>query len=96
MIQRLGAILLFYKPFFLGSMVVNILIVISNPSIFTGILVKFLLTVFVWYLMQETGANRKLIFYKNLGISTRGLFTMLFLIDISITIIFLLLIKAFL
>ena len=95
MIQRLGAIFLFYKPFFLWSMAVNIVLIIVNPYILPSIITKLLLTFFVWYLVHETSANRKLIFYKNLGISTWRLFLTLFLIDITITIIFLLLMKAF-
>jgi hypothetical protein len=95
MMQRLGAIFLFYKPFFLWSMAVNILILFVNPYILPIIITKLLLTFFVWYLVHETSANRKLIFYKNLGISTWRLFSTLFLIDIAITITFLLLMKAF-
>lgn len=91
--QRLGAIFLFYRPFFLWSMAVNILIVIFNPYILPSIITKLLLTFFVWYLVHETSAKRKLIFYKNLGISTGRLFSTLFLIDMIITITFLLLRK---
>ena len=95
MIHRFGAILLFYKPYFLWSMAVNVLIIIFNPYILPSIITKLLLTCFVWYLIHETNAKRKLIFYKNLGISTWRLLATLFLIDITITISFLLLIKAF-
>ncbi len=95
MMQRLGAIFLFYKPFFLWSMAVNILIIIFNPYILPSIITKLLLTLFVWYMVHETSAKRKLIFYKNLGISTWRLFSTLFIIDIAITITFLLLMKAF-
>lgn len=95
MIQRLGAILIFYKPYFLWSMAVNVLIVIFSPYILTSVITKFLLTCLVWYLLHETNAKRKLIFYKNLGISTWGLFATLFVIDIIITLSFLLLMKAF-
>lgn len=95
MTHRFGPILLFYKPFFLGSMGVNILIVIFAPHLLPSIVTKLLLTFFVWFLMHETNAKRKLIFYKNLGISTWRLFATLFVIDIAITISFLLLMKAF-
>ena len=95
MIQCLGAILLFYKPFFLWSMGVNVLIVIFDPYILPSVTIKILLTIFAWYYIQETNAKRKLTFYKNLGISSWQLFTSLFLIDIAITITFLLLMKAF-
>ncbi|MBJ7879405.1 hypothetical protein JEM65_01870 [Gelidibacter salicanalis] len=93
--HRLGAIFLFYRPYFVWSMTINILIVIFNPYILPSIITKLLLTFFVWYLVHETGAKRKLLFYKNLGISTWRLFTTLFFIDITITITFLLLMKVF-
>ncbi|MBO3097311.1 hypothetical protein [Gelidibacter pelagius] len=95
MTHRLEAILLFYKPFFLWSMGINILIVIFTPHVLPSIITKLLLTFFVWFLVRETNAKRKLIFYKNLGVSTWRLFSTLFVIDMVITISFLLLIKAF-
>lgn len=94
-INQLGAILLFYKPFFLWSMAVNVLIVIFDPYILPSITTKLLLTIFVWYYIKETHARRKLNLYKKLGISTWRLFSTLFVIDIAITITFLLLMKAF-
>jgi hypothetical protein len=51
--------------------------------------------VFLWYLVTETNARRKLIFYKNLGISSFKLFSSLFIIDISIMIVYIILIKEF-
>ncbi|WP_323027705.1 hypothetical protein [Gelidibacter japonicus] len=95
MTHRLGAILLFYKPFFSWSMAINSLIVIFAPHILPSIITKLLLTCFVWFLVRETNAKRKLIFYKNLGISTWRLFSTLFVIDLAITISFIMLMKAF-
>ena len=93
--QRFGAILIFYKPYFLWSFGINILMMIFNDDLFPAIITKLLLTIFLWYVITETYARRKLIFYKNLGISTLKLFTYLFFIDIFITIIFHLLIKEY-
>ncbi len=93
--QQLLSILAFYRSFVFWSFLINIVITIVNPSIFTAIITKLLLTVFVWYSVHETGAKRKLIFYKNLGISSLKLFTVLFFVDILITISFLILIKEF-
>jgi len=93
--QKLLTILAFYKPFVLGSFLVNIAITIVNPFIVPAIITKLMLTVFVWYLVNETNAKRKLIFYNNLGISSIKLFSMLFFIDIFITISFLILIKEY-
>ena len=93
--QQLLSILAFYKPFVMWSFVVNIAIAIVFPFVFISILTKLLLTIFVWYMANETNKKRKLIFYKNLGISTVKLFSTLFLVDIIITITFITLIKEF-
>jgi len=96
MLQRFEAILLFYKPYVLWSFVINILIVIFSPHIFPAIITKLVLTFFIWYFINETNSSKRLIFYKNLGISSFQLFAALFLIDIFITIAFLLVMQEFL
>jgi len=93
--QQFLSILAFYRQFVIWSFVINIAIAIVYPFVFTAILTKLLLTVFVWYLVNETNAKRKLIFYKNLGVSTFKLFSILFLVDIVITITFIIIIKEF-
>lgn len=93
--QQFQAILIFYKPYFLWSCAINTIIISFNPHFVPLLLTKLMLTVFLWYLMNETHGKRKLIFYKNLGISTFRLFATLFLIDIFITIIFLQFITEF-
>lgn len=93
--QQLLSILTFYKPFVLWSFIINIVITIINPYIFPAIITKLLLTIFVWYFVNETSAKRKLIIYKNLGISSFKLFSTLYIIDILITISFLSIIKEF-
>ena len=93
--QQLLSILVFYRSFVVWSFLVNIAITIVNPYIAPALLTKLLLTIFVWYWVNETNAKRKLIFYKNLGISTIKLFSALFFIDSIITISFLVVIKEF-
>jgi len=93
--QKLLTILAFYKPFVIWSFLVNIALTIVNPFIVPAIITKLMLTVFVWYLMNETNAKRKLIFYNNLGISSIKLFSVLFFIDIFITIGYLILITEY-
>jgi len=93
--QQLLSILAFYRSFVLWSFLINILITIVNPYIFPAIITKLLLTVFLWYFVHETEAKRKLILYKNLGVSELRLFITLFLIDVMFTITFLTLIKEF-
>jgi len=93
--QQLISILSFYKQFVLWSFVINIAIAIVFPFVSTAILTKLLLTIFVWYMVSETGAKRKLISYKSLGVSTFKLFSILFLVDIFFTITFIVVIKEF-
>lgn len=93
--QKLLTILAFYKPFVFGSFLVNIAITIVNPFIVPAIITKLMLTIFVWYLAKETNIRRKLIFYNNLGISSIKLFSVMFFIDIFITIGYLILIKEY-
>ena len=91
--QQLISILSFYKQFVLWSFVINIAIAIVFPFVSTAILTKLLLTFFVWYMVSETDAKRKLISYKSLGVSTFKLFSILFLVDIFFTITFIVVIK---
>jgi hypothetical protein len=93
--QRFLTILAFYKPFVVWSFAVNALMGFFNPHLAPAIITKLFLTVFVWYYVSETNVRRKLTFYKNLGLSTFKLFSSLFLIDIILTICFLLVFKEF-
>ncbi|GAL72199.1 hypothetical protein JCM19302_2116 [Jejuia pallidilutea] len=49
----------------------------------------------MWYFITETQAKRKLVFYKNLGISTLKLFALFYLIDIILSLPFILILKEF-
>lgn len=93
--QQLLSILSFYRQFIVWSFVVNIAIAIVFPFVFTAILTKLLLTIFVWYMVSEANAKQKLIFYKSLGVSTLKLFSILFFVDILFTITFIVVIKEF-
>ena len=83
--QRFEAILVFYKPYFLWSIGITILMIVLNTHMVPILFMKFILTVFLYYILQETSGKQKFIFYKNLGISNLRLFSTLFLIDIFIT-----------
>ena len=93
--QKLLTILAFYKPFVIWSFLVNIAITVVNPFIVPAIVTKLMLTIFVWYFVNETNTKRKLIFYNNLGISSIKLFSVMFFIDIFITIGYLIIIKEY-
>ncbi len=93
--QKLSSILLFYKPYFLLSFAINILITIFNPEIITAIGTKLIFVVFLWYFISQTKGKRMFDSYKIIGFSTFKLFTSIFLIDIALTIGYLLIIKEF-
>ncbi|MBN4084925.1 hypothetical protein JYT89_01140 [Flavobacteriaceae bacterium AH-315-B10] len=94
--RQLLSILAFYKPFVIWSFVINIAITFVYPFVFIAILTKLLLTVFVWYIANETNVKHKLMLYRALGVSTFKLFSVLFLVDTIITITFMIVIKEFL
>ncbi|MBT8258151.1 MAG: hypothetical protein KJO49_06735 [Bacteroidia bacterium] len=93
--QQFLTILTFYRPFVLWSLMINVCIAIIYPFIIPAITTKLFLAVFVWYLVSETNARRKLDFYRRLGISPIRLFSILFVVDIFLTIGFLEVVKAY-
>ena len=93
--QHLSALFIFYRPYMLWSFGVNILFAIMSYSLIPIFIIKLILIAFLWYLMNETNAKRKLIFYKNLGLSTLKLFGSVFIIDLILSLPFLLILKEF-
>ena len=93
--QRLLAILAFYKPFVVWSFIVTAIIGFFNPQLVPAIATKLFLTVFAWYYVSETSNKHKLTFYKNLGISPLKLFSSMFVVDCILTIGFLIIFKEF-
>ena len=93
--QQFLTILTFYRPFVLWSLFINVGIAIVYPFIIPAITTKLFLAVFVWYLVSETSARKRLEFYKRLGISTFRLFSILFIVDILLTIAFLEVVGAY-
>ncbi|ARV09067.1 hypothetical protein BTO05_05235 [Winogradskyella sp. PC-19] len=93
--HRLLAILAFYKPFVVWSLVITAVIGFLNSHLAPALIIKLFLTVFAWYYVHETSQRRKLTFYKNLGISPLKLFSIIFMIDCILTIVFLTIFKEF-
>ena len=93
--QRFLAILAFYRPFVVWSFIVTAIGAFFNAHLAPAIVTKLFLTVFAWYYVSETPNKRKLTFYKNLGISTLKLFSIMFIVDCILTIIFLTIFKEF-
>jgi len=92
---RFLAILTFYRSFVVWSFIVNAIIGFFNPVIVPALVTKLFLTVFAWYYVSETRNQRKLTFYKNLGISSLELFSVVYVIDCILTIIFITIFKEF-
>lgn len=93
--QQLFSIFVFYRPLILWSFGINAFLSFLEYEIIPIAIIKLLLVAFLWYFLNETNAKRKLILYKNLGISTFKLFSYLYFIDLLFSIPFLLILKAF-
>jgi len=91
--QRLGAILVFYKSVLIWSFIINILIIMVTPYIYITILTKLFLLVLILFLLNK--AKTKLLICENLGISQIKLFAILFILDTIMTTSSLSIIKAF-
>ncbi|WP_299099408.1 hypothetical protein [uncultured Winogradskyella sp.] len=92
---RFLAILSFYKPFVVWSFVITVVVSFFNAQIAPAIATKLFLTVFAWYYVSETPNKRKLTFYKNIGISPFKLFSIMFLVDCLLTVIYLTIFREF-
>lgn len=93
--QQFFSIFAFYKPFILWSLIINMIFSFLEYEIIPILILKLLLVIFLWYFLNETYAKRKLTFYKNLGISTLKLFTLLYIIDFVFSLPFLILLREF-
>lgn len=93
--QQLMSILLFYRPFIIWSLVINMLFAFLKFEVGIIMASKLLLVLLLWHILNETQAKRKLIFYRKLGVSTIKLFTLLFIMDLAISIPFLIILKEF-
>ena len=93
--QQLFSIFIFYRPLILWSFGINTFLAFIKYEIIPIAIVKLFIVAFLWYFLNETNAKRKLVFYKNLGISTIKLFSFLYLIDLLFSIPFLLILKEF-
>ncbi|APY09122.1 hypothetical protein BWZ20_12775 [Winogradskyella sp. J14-2] len=83
----------FYKTYVAWSFVVTILLGFVDSHYVPAIVTKLFLTIFAGYVTKETSSNRKLTFYKNLGISTYTLFFSMFIVDSVLTVLIIFLFK---
>ena len=87
--QRLGTILSIYKPLFVWSFIINILLIAVSPNIFITILTKLFLFIMVLYFFTQTKSKSKVLGFKKIEILHFKLYSILFLIDTLLTISFL-------
>ena len=87
--QRLGTILSIYKPLFVWSFIINILLIAVSSNIFITILTKLFLFIMVLYFFTHTKSKSNLFGFKKFEISQFKIYALLFLIDSLLTISFL-------
>jgi len=85
----------FYKTYIPWSFIITLLLGFVDSYYIPAVISKLFLTVFAWYVTNETSSKRKLTFYKNLGISTQLLFVSMFVLDSLFTVFILFLFKLF-
>lgn len=83
----------FYKTYIAWSFIITILLGFVDSHYIPAVLTKLFLTVFAWYITNETSNKHRLTFYKNLGISTYALFFSMFVVDSVLTILIIFLFK---
>ncbi len=93
--QQISSIFLFYRPFVLWSFIANSFLLVMGVHLIPLFLIKVCLIISLWYFTLQTKAKHKLTFYKNLGISPLKLFLSIFVIDVLLSIPFLLILKEF-
>lgn len=86
---------MFYRPFIIWSLIVNMLFAFLKFEVVLIIISKLLLVVLLWHILNETRGKRKLLFYKRLGLSHIKLFSSVLVLDLVLSIPFLLVLKEF-
>ena len=94
--HQLLSILLFYRPFIIWSIVLNMVFSFIKLDIAIILIIKLLLIFSLWHLLNETKANQKLDLEKNLSLSTLKLFSFIFVIDALCSLPFLIILREFL
>lgn len=93
--QQLFSIFVFYRPYILWSFTINALFSFMRIEPIIIVIAKLFLVGFLWYFLNETTARRKLTLYKNLGISSFKLFSFVYVIDLLLSLPFLIILSAF-
>jgi hypothetical protein len=91
----LKSIFVYYKPLFLWSFAINLIILIMSQSYALTLCAKLFLVILFWLLLKDFGVRRKIGFYKMVGVSNFKLLGIIYIIDCLVMLTFLLLIKGF-
>ena len=83
--NRLGAILIFYKSVFIWSFLINVLLIMVTPYIFITILTKLFLVILILLFMNETKTKYSLLTFEKGNISQMKLFGIVFVLDTLMT-----------
>jgi hypothetical protein len=93
--QKLSSIFVFYKQLMLWSFGVNILLIIVTPKLIPAIATKLFLVAILWFFMNENKAEFKFVCCRTSNISKIKLLIGSLIIDICITIAFILIIREY-
>jgi len=91
----LKSILVYYKPLFMWSFAINLIILIMSQSYLLTLSAKLFLVILFWLLLKDFGVRQKIGFYKMVGVSNFKLLGILYMIDCLVMFTFLLLVKGF-
>ena len=95
LMKLLKGILAYYKPLFVWSFTINLIVLIISQSFVLTILTKLFVVILFWLLLKDASVRRRIGFYKMAGVSNVKLLCFLFLIDCSVSLVFIFLIKGF-
>ncbi|MDO6598354.1 hypothetical protein Q4512_15660 [Oceanihabitans sp. 2_MG-2023] len=93
--KLLKGILAYYKPLFLWSFSINIIVLIVSQSFLLTILTKLFVVILFGLLLNDFSVRKRIGFYKMVGVSNLKLLSFLFLIDCLVASIFIFIIKGF-
>ena len=93
--QRFVTIIYIYKPLFLWSFLINILLVTASQNIYVAVLTKLFLFILILFFLNETKTKSRFFVSENLDIIQMKLFAMVFVLDTLITTLFFKILNVF-
>tara|TARA_R110000751_G_scaffold95971_2_gene187414 strand:- start:584 stop:874 length:291 start_codon:yes stop_codon:yes gene_type:complete len=93
--KQVLSILNYYKSMAFWSFIVTLAIIAINPELILALSTKLFLIFVLWFMISDRKVRQRLGFYKIRGVSNIKFFTVIFLIDCTVTSAFFTLIKEF-